>query len=507
MRILGLVILVATTLTMGSVVRAADPKVKHVNLAQRTDGSGLVDITYNLFDADGDTLAVTLQLSGDGGVSWDFPVIHVSGDVGQGIVPGNGRNIVWDAGIHNQSIVNDDIRARVLASDAGVEFQAHSPRHVAITDFFAVDWSDPAAIEKFSRADLCLVMGHHLWMGGQSEAIDVVQQLKALNPDLVILAYVSVKSAQLWGEHTDPRSFWSKWFFRTEPYLVYTTLGEIGMDWPTSRLINILEPGCRRVMIETIMEMQSGSLNVFDGVYWDYFNTALWVSPEIENEGDPDMDADGIGHWDDPDEMAAYRAAQVELVIATRDSLGEGFIQFFNGQRAYVDSSFAALGDGAYYELFPTLFFPDPDMQHALDPDWPYSLLNVRPWFRTVNGGPYIVLASTWYTAFRDDNHIMTPINTGDKFRAIALLGDFYSSWNSGDASQGSLVYGWTSHDVSLGQALGPAVFDGVFIRRDFQHGKVEIEMTSGRYPNPFDYRIWLLGDIVSELAIPYHTP
>ena len=506
-RIIGLVILVAMTLTTGSPVRAADPVVSNVNLAQRTDGSGLVDITYDLSDADDDTVAVTLQLSGDGGLNWDYPVLNVSGDLGQGIVPGMAKNIVWDAGAYTEEIVHDDIRARVLASDSGVEFQAHSPRHVAITDFSAVNWSDPAVIEKFSRADLCLVTGHHLWMGGQYEAVDAVQQLKALNPNLVILAYVSVKCAQLWGENADPRSFLSKWFFRTEPYIVYTTLGEIGQDWPTSRLINILDPGCRRVMIETIMEMQYGSLNVFDGVYWDYFNKSLWVSPDVENEGDPDMDADGIGHWDDPDEMAAYRAAQVELVTATRDSLGEGFIQFLNGQRAYADSSFAALGDGAYYELFPTLFFPDPDMQRALDPDWPYSLFNVRPWFRTVNGGPYIVLASTWFTAYTDNNGIATPIDTGDKFRAVALLGDFYSSWNSSPDGNGSLVYGWTTHDVSLGQALGPAVFEDYFIRRDFQYGKVEIKMTSGKYPDPFDYRIWLLGDLVSELAIPIHTP
>ena len=507
MRILGLVILIAMTLISWGVVWAADPEVTQVNLAQRTDGSGLVDITYDLFDADGDTVAVTLQLSADGGINWDFPVLNASGDLGQGIVPGMGRNIVWDAGSVTQNIDNEVFRARVLASDVGVEFQVHSPRHVVITDLSPVDWSDPAVIEKFSRADLCLVMGQYLWMGGPSGAVDVVQQLKTLNPNIVILAYASVKSAELGGETADPSSFWYKNFYRTRPYIVYTTLGEIASDWPTNHLINILEPDCRRIMIEIIMEMQAGSLNVFDGVWWDYFNNVLWVSPDVENEGDPDMDGDGIGHWDDPDEMMAFRAAQIELISATRDSLGEGFIQVFNGQRAYSDSSFAALSDGLFYELFPTLFFPDPDMQHALDPDWPSSLFNMRPWVRTVNGGPYTVLTSAWFGAFHDNNGIVTPISTGDKFRAIALLGDFYSSWNSSPDGIGGWVYGWSSHDISLGQPLGPAVFEDEFIRRDFQYGKVEIEMGSGAYPNPFDYRIWLLGELVSELAIPYHTP
>ena len=119
MRILGLVILIAMTLISWGVVWAADPEVTQVNLAQRTDGSGLVDITYDLFDADGDTVAVTLQLSADGGINWDFPVLNASGDVGQGIVPGMERNIVWDAGSVAQDIDNEVFQARVIASDVG----------------------------------------------------------------------------------------------------------------------------------------------------------------------------------------------------------------------------------------------------------------------------------------------------------------------------------------------------------------------------------------------------
>lgn len=55
----------------------------------------------------------------------------------------------------------------------------------------------------------------------------------------------------------------------------------------------------------------------------------------------------------------------MSLVTAARDSLGEDCIQIFNGQRAYGEPAFAALADGAFYELFPTLFFPDNDMAHA----------------------------------------------------------------------------------------------------------------------------------------------
>jgi hypothetical protein len=476
-------------------------------MAQLTDGSGLVHIRYDVSDVDGDTLAIALQLSDDGGITYDFPVLNVSGDVGPGILPGRKKTIVWDAGSIPEPLVMGNLRAKVVASDRGVEFKAHSPNWVAVTDGEVVDWADPANIEKFSKADFCIVMGSHLWMGGSSGNVDAVRQMKELNPDLVIVGYCSVKSALLSGLDHDPASYWYKWYQRTAPYFVETTEGEMAQDWPTSRLINILDPGCRTAMIETIMEMQENSLNVFDGIMWDYFNTQLWVAPQVTNLGDPDMDGNGIGHFDDPDERAAFRQAQVDLVTATRDSLGEDFIQFFNGQRAYGDSTFAALADGAYFELFPTLFFPDPDMQHALDPAYPFSLFNARRWYRTRNGGPYLVLSNVWYTVFLDNNGVPTPIISGDKFRAVSLVTDTFASWNSNPDGNLKPVYNWTSHDVSLGQPLGPPVFSGPFIRRDFQYGKVEIEITSGKYPNSIDYRIWSLGKLVSELDIPYHTP
>jgi hypothetical protein len=165
------------------------------------------------------------------------------------------------------------------------------------------------------------------------------------------------------------------------------------------------------------------------------------------------------------------------------------------------------LADGAFYELFPTLFFPDPDMQHALDPAYPNSLFNVPSWYRTRNGGPYLILSNVWFNIFLDNNGVPTPIISGDKFRAISLVTDTYAAWNSNPDGNHKPVYNWTSHDVSLGQPLGPPVFTGPYIRRDYQYGSVEIEITSGRYPDSIDYRIWLLGELVSELAVPYHTP
>jgi hypothetical protein len=195
------------------------------------------------------------------------------------------------------------------------------------------------------------------------------------------------------------------------------------------------------------------------------------------------------------------------MISALRDSLGEGFIQFFNGQRAYGDLEFAALADGLLYEIFPTLFFPDPDMQHALDPDYPYSLFNIRGHLRDQNGGPFIVMSNPWRHIYTDHNYEPQTLSLGNVFRTVALLVDAYAAWNDHSGSSSDYTYGWTDNDITLGEPLGPTLIEGNFYSRDFTYGRVELEMTTGRYPDPFDYWIWINGQLAEALAIPYHFP
>jgi hypothetical protein len=482
----------------------ADPVVENVRFSQRTDGSKIIDVIYDVSDPDGDLLAVTLQVSDDGGATFDFPATNVSGDVGYNVAPGLDRAIEWDLGPQADFVESGEFQVRVVASDAGV-LRRPNNRCIAITHFSVTDWSDPAIIEEFSRADFLQVQGWNLWQGGGYDDEPAVANLKALNPELTIIGYVPAFSAKLWGEPEGANPFMHDWFVRTRPYWVYTTEGDTAQTWPGNVVINILDPECRAAMVGTVVEYQRASLNKMDGVYWDYFNTQLW-SYGVDMVGDPDMDGDGIGHYDDPDERAAFRQAQVQLVSALRDSLGEGFIQFFNGQRAYSDPAFASLADGLMYELFPTLYFPDPDMAHALDPEFQNSLFQARTWVRDINGGPFLVLANPWSNRYLDHNNQWTDISLGNVFRAVALITDTYSSWNDSGTTF-DYSYGWPDQDISLGEALGPPVFEGDFIRRDFEYGKVELEWNDGAYPNSFDYRIWVLGQLVEELSIPFHYP
>jgi len=485
----------------------ADPVVSNLVMTQRTDGSKLVDISYDLFDADDDSMAVVLNLSADGGQTWTFPLLGASGDLGQGIVSGNNKSIIWDCSTYAEGIVVDQFRARVVASDVGVLHDIHSPDNVGILDMSSIDWSDPANIELYSRSDLLMIMAAHTWPNGAFGDISVFDQLRELNPDITIVGYVSVKTAQLSGDTRPEGSYWNVWLERTRDYWAYTTEGDTVQDFTNNVVLNILNPDCRLEMVETIVDLQRASINELDGLYWDYFNRALWIPDFVSVEGDPDLDGDGIPHRSDPDELVAFQAAQVSLVEAVRDSLGEEFVMIFNGLRAYSDSTFASLADGIIYELFPTLFFPEPDMQHALDPNFEMSLFRAHDWLRSDNGGPWMVLTNLWQNYYFDSeyNHIM--LNTGNQFRAVAMMVDGYSTWSADASSSFNLRYGWTDNNISLGEALGPPTFEGDFIRRDFQYGKVEIEMTNGDYPNPFNYRIWAMGTLIEMLAIPLHFP
>ncbi|MDD3097900.1 MAG: SUMF1/EgtB/PvdO family nonheme iron enzyme [Candidatus Cloacimonetes bacterium] len=87
-------------LSIALLAQVSTPIISNTTVAQRTDGSKLVDITYDLYDANGDLCEVSLKLSSNGGVSFDYipDPLNLSGDIGENIAPGTGKTIVWNAG-------------------------------------------------------------------------------------------------------------------------------------------------------------------------------------------------------------------------------------------------------------------------------------------------------------------------------------------------------------------------------------------------------------------------
>lgn len=96
---------------------AADPVVTNVRGQQRGDGSKLVDVFYDLADPDSPTVTVRLEVSADEGGTWSVPVTRASQAVGQGVQPGKGKYILWDAGADWNNQFSARTRFRVTASD------------------------------------------------------------------------------------------------------------------------------------------------------------------------------------------------------------------------------------------------------------------------------------------------------------------------------------------------------------------------------------------------------
>ena len=96
-------------------VFAADPVVANV-VARQLPRSPLVEITYDVADADTDRLYVSVEISADGGTTFAVPARTFSGDVEE-VAAGTGNRIIWDAGADLGEVVGDRYQARITASD------------------------------------------------------------------------------------------------------------------------------------------------------------------------------------------------------------------------------------------------------------------------------------------------------------------------------------------------------------------------------------------------------
>jgi len=95
------------------------PVVSNVSASQRTDGSKIVDIYYDLTAGDPASSTVALVVSDNNGSSFDLvpDPAFLSGDVGEGVSPGTAKHIQWSAGEEGQGYSGYDFVFRVIATN------------------------------------------------------------------------------------------------------------------------------------------------------------------------------------------------------------------------------------------------------------------------------------------------------------------------------------------------------------------------------------------------------
>lgn len=111
-----LIILLSSLGLVAGTALAVGPAVANVRASQRA-GTKLVDVYYDLGDADSSMLTVSVAVSTNGGASYSLPATSFTGALGAGIVPGSNQQIVWNAGADWNGEFSANVRFRVTASD------------------------------------------------------------------------------------------------------------------------------------------------------------------------------------------------------------------------------------------------------------------------------------------------------------------------------------------------------------------------------------------------------
>ncbi len=95
------------------------PLVSNITAEQITDGSKLVNIYYDLFDANNDLCDISLLISQNEGLTYTYipDSANLSGHIGSDITPGNNKHIIWDAGNENQTFSAENYYFQIIAED------------------------------------------------------------------------------------------------------------------------------------------------------------------------------------------------------------------------------------------------------------------------------------------------------------------------------------------------------------------------------------------------------
>ena len=119
MKTLNFVISILCIILFDSTLYAQNhtPTVENVSASQRTDGSKVVDVYYDVYDEDGDTLTISMEISDDDGQNWNIIPTHTSGDIGQGILSGTNKHIIWNAGDESTVFEGSQFRFKIIADD------------------------------------------------------------------------------------------------------------------------------------------------------------------------------------------------------------------------------------------------------------------------------------------------------------------------------------------------------------------------------------------------------
>ena len=113
-------LLCTLSFTLFTIIYAQTAAITNITVAQRTDGSRLVDVCYDLTgDINFNTFTISAEASFDGGVNYT-PISMVSGTIGANIAEGLNNCFVWDFGTEAGELYTTTARIRLTADSSPV---------------------------------------------------------------------------------------------------------------------------------------------------------------------------------------------------------------------------------------------------------------------------------------------------------------------------------------------------------------------------------------------------
>jgi formylglycine-generating enzyme required for sulfatase activity len=102
------------------VIANSPPVVSNIRASQRDYDTNQVDIYYNLADPNNDACAISVEISANGGTTWEVSAASFSGDIGIGITPDVDRHIVWDCVADIPGAYGTEYKVRLTADDGQI---------------------------------------------------------------------------------------------------------------------------------------------------------------------------------------------------------------------------------------------------------------------------------------------------------------------------------------------------------------------------------------------------
>ncbi|EKD43157.1 MAG: hypothetical protein ACD_72C00424G0002, partial [uncultured bacterium] len=283
---------------------------------------------------------------------------------------------------------------------------------------------------------------------------NVLQQIKNLNPKIILLAYVPSESTNdSWREY--PANSLYGDFQMNDNWWLRDSAGKAISDWP--RLHNTdMSQGWSDYLI-TFTQNKILSQGIWDGVFWDMVYDGI----SHVNHGDIDLNRDGVK--DDATSLNAQWVQRMNYLLSQSQArLSVKYILINGNSIASLQKSV----NGRMYENYPTPWEAGGSWSGIMTGLKRNQALNAKPQL-------YVFNANTANTGNRNDYARMR-----FGLASSLILDNIYFSFDFGDKDHNQ-IWWYDEYDAKLGDPQGAAVSaSGQYVfnnsevwRREYEHG------------------------------------